>query len=179
MAAAASARAQARPIDTERSTLTILVHKTGLFSMFADDHVIRAPIADGSISVGSTAAVELHVRTAALTVLDPGLSGDKRAEVQARMLGPEVLDSAQYPGIAFSSSSIDSVGADQWTVMGQLTIRGVSRPTTFAVRLQDGRYRGSVVISQRDFGIRPISIVGGTVKVKDQLTVEFDIVPRK
>ncbi len=27
----------------------------------------------------------------------------------------------------------------------------------------------------RDFGIKPISIAGGTVKVKDELKIEFDI----
>jgi hypothetical protein len=47
------------------------------------------------------------------------------------------------------------------------------------VALQDGRYRGTVVLKQRDFGITPISIAGGTVKVKDELKVEFDIVTQK
>jgi hypothetical protein len=35
-----------------------------------------------------------------------------------------------------------------------------------------------VTLKQSDFGIRPISIVGGTVKVKDELKVEFDVVPQ-
>jgi len=32
------------------------------------------------------------------------------------------------------------------------------------------------VLKQHDFGITPISIAGGTVKVRDELKVEFDIV---
>ena len=32
-------------------------------------------------------------------------------------------------------------------------------------------------IKQRDYGITPISIAGGTVKVKDELAIEFEIVP--
>jgi hypothetical protein len=31
-------------------------------------------------------------------------------------------------------------------------------------------------LRQSDFGILPISIAGGTVKVKDEVTIEFDIV---
>jgi hypothetical protein len=30
-------------------------------------------------------------------------------------------------------------------------------------------------LKQRDFGITPVSVAGGTVKVKDQVKIEFDI----
>lgn len=177
--APAAVGAQQHAIDVERSTLTVLVYKAGLFSAFADNHVIRAPIAGGSISTDNPAAVELRVRAATLTVLDPGLSADKRADVQARMLGPEVLDSAKYPEITFLSTSIESAGADRWTVRGRLTIHGTTQSITFPVSRQDGRYRGRVALKQRDFGIQPISIMGGTVKVKDEVVVEFDIAAQK
>ncbi len=70
-------------------------------------------------------------------------------------------------------------GTDRWTVSGRLTLHGVTRPTTFSVAQQNGRYRGTTILKQRDFGIEPISIVGGTVKVKDELKVEFDIVTQR
>ena len=107
------------------------------------------------------------------------MSADKRAEVQLRMLGPEVLDSAAYPDIVFASTAIESVAADRWTVTGNLTLHGVTRPTTFSVALRDGRYRGTALLKQRDFAIEPISIVGGTVKVEDEVKVEFDIVTQR
>ena len=179
VAATAPPRAETRPIDVEQSTLTVFVYKSGLFSGFADDHVIRAPIAGGAISPDAPLGVEMRVRSADLKVLDPGLSAGKRAEVQARMLGPEVLDSGKYPHIAFTSTAIRSSGPGRWTVTGQLSIHGVTRPTTFSVTQQSDRYRGTVVLKQRDFGIKPISIVGGTVKVKDELKVEFDIVTQR
>lgn len=174
-AAAAPFGAEQRPIDPDRSTVTVYVYKAGLFSAFADNHIIRAPIARGSISTDGPLAVELSVRSASLTVLDPSLSVDKRAEVQTRMLGPEVLDSTKYPDITFASTAIASVGADRWTVTGRLTIHGETRSTTFPVKQENGRYRGFAFLKQRDFGIQPISIMGGTVKVKDELKVEFDI----
>ena len=176
LAATAAPHAETRPIDGERSTLTVFVYKSGLFSALADDHVIRAPLASGIMSADPPFGVELRVRSANLKVLDPGLSIEKRSEVQARMLGPEVLDSEKYPDIEFASTAIEAVGTDRWTVAGRLTIHGVTRVTTFSVARRDGRYRGAAVLKQRDFGIEPISIVGGTVKVKDELRVEFDIV---
>ena len=179
VAATAALGAETRPIDAGRSTLTVFVYKSGLFSAFADDHVIRAPIASGSVSPDAPLGVEIRVRSANLEVLDPRMAAGKRAEVQARMLGPEVLDSATHPDIVFTSTAIESVGPDRWTVTGRLSIHGVTRPTTFAVAQQDSRYRGTAVLKQRDFGIEPISIVGGTVKVKDELKVEFDIVTQR
>jgi len=37
------------------------------------------------------------------------------------------------------------------------------------------RYRGSATLKQTDFGITPVTVAGGTVKVKNEVKVEFDI----
>lgn len=179
IAATAGFGADERPIDAQRSTLTVRVYKSGLFSAFADNHVIRAPIASGSITLDGALAVQIGVQSAALTVLDPDASASTRAEVQARMLGPEVLDSGTYPDIRFASTAVAAVNADRWSVTGNLTLHGQTRSMTFAVTRQDGRFRGSVPLKQTDFGIRPIRIMGGTVNVKDELKVEFDIVTQR
>jgi polyisoprenoid-binding protein YceI len=169
--------AQTRPINLEKSTITVLVYKSGLFSAFADDHVIRAPIASGSLSETVPLSIEIAVRAASLKVLDPKLSESRRDEVQTRMLSPEVLDTAKYADITFVSAAVVPSGPDKWTVTGQLTIHGQTRSITFPATRQDGSYRGTVPVSQRDFGISPISIGGGTVKVKDEVKVQFEIVP--
>ena len=178
IAATAGLGAEPRPIDTERSTMTVFVYKSGLFSAFADDHIIQAPIAGGSISADAPLAVEVRVQAAALKALDPKLSADKRAEVQTRMLGPEVLDTEKYAEITFTSTAIEPAGPDRWTVTGRLTLHGQTRSVTVPVVRRDGRYRGTATVKQRDFGIQPISIAGGTVKVKDEVKVEFDIVAK-
>ena len=172
----ANVRAETRPIDVGRSTLTVFVYKSGLLSAFADNHVISAPIAVGSISEESPLAIDVMVRSADLRLLDPGLSSDRRAEVQARMLGSEVLDAARFPEITFASTTIESAGTGRWRVTGDLTIHGQTRVIAFSVIGSDGEYHGEVLINQRDFGIEPIKVVGGTVKVKDKLTVQFEIV---
>ena len=40
------------------------------------------------------------------------------------------------------------------------------------------RYAGSVKLKQRDFGITPVTAGGGTVKVKDELRLDFAIALR-
>jgi|SRR6266542_5076729 len=170
-----NAQAQTRPIDVEHSTLTVFAYKSGLFSAFADNHIVRAPVAGGSISEDGPLSITLTIRSADLRVLDPGLAPDRRAEVQSRMLGPEVLDVTKFPEIAFTSTTIEPAGSDKWQVTGRLTIRGQTRPIAFPVARANGTYRGEVAIKQRDFGIEPIKVAGGTVKVKDELKVQFEI----
>jgi hypothetical protein len=43
------------------------------------------------------------------------------------------------------------------------------------VRTEAGHYVGTSTLKQREFGITPVSIAAGTVKVKDELQIEFDI----
>ena len=177
--AGAGVEAETRLIDVDRSTLTVSVYKSGLFSAFADNHVIRAPIATGQVTDDRKLGAEVAVHAADLMVLDPSLPVEKRAEIAVRMHGTEVLDTAKYPEIVFASTDLVADGADRWQMTGVLTLHGVSRSVMGSVVLQNGHYRGTLSIRQRDFGIQPISIAGGTVKVKDEVRIDFDIVTRK
>jgi hypothetical protein len=45
-------------------------------------------------------------------------------------------------------------------------------PASFA----GGHYTGSVKLKQTDFGMVPIKLFGGSVKVKDEVEISFDVV---
>jgi polyisoprenoid-binding protein YceI len=60
-------------------------------------------------------------------------------------------------------------------VHGTLDLHGESHPVTVDVALKDGVYRGTATLKQTGFGIAPVSVAGGTVKVKDEVKVEFAI----
>lgn len=173
--ALSATQAAAGPIDVRRSKLTVFVFKAGLFAAFADNHVISAPIASGTITTAPSPSIELVVNAADLVPLDPDLDPAKRADVRTRMLGDEVLDTGKFPTITFASTAIEPAGPDRWNVSGRLTIHGVTRVVTFPVARANNVYRGDTRIRQRDFGITPIRIAGGTVSVKDELKVEFEV----
>jgi len=164
-------------IDTDRSTLTVRVFKTGLFRAFADNHEIRASISAGFVDDGGNAGVEIVVEAPQMQVLDPGLSPRDRDQVQTRMLGPDVLDVTRFPEIRFESTTVEAT-QDGWAVHGQLTLHGQTRPVTVKVVRDHGHYIGSASLRQTDFGITPISVAGGTVKVKDEVSIDFDVVTR-
>jgi hypothetical protein len=163
-------------IDTEKSLLKVRVYRSGLFSLFAHNHEIAAPIAEGVVQTMGTPAVELRVDARQLRVLDPDLAPEKRAEVQKTMEGPEVLDSNRFPEIVFRSTSVEKSGPTNWIARGDLSLHGQMRPVVVDMVEKEGRYAGSVLLKQRDFGITPVRIAGGAVSVKNEVRIEFEIV---
>src|ERR1700731_1769898 len=130
--------AQQHAIDTQKSTLTIHVGKTGAISGFGHEHEVRAAIHNGTAETGSHPAVEIHVDTRQLRVIDKDASEKERAEGQRTMLGPEVLDCERHQEIVFSSTASESTAQDRWTLRGNLTLLGQTRPVTAQVTLKDG-----------------------------------------
>lgn len=167
------ASAQQHNIDTQNSTLTIHVGKTGVFSGFGHEHEVHAPIHSGTADTGSHPAVELRVDARTLSVIDKGESEKDRAEVQKTMLGPDVLDSEHHQEIVFRSTSAEAAGPGRWTLHGNLTLHGQTHPVTVNVTLKDGRYTGEATVKQTDFGIKPPGKAG--VRAKDEVRIEFDV----
>ncbi len=172
--AATAAPAQKRAIDVEHSTLKVRVYKAGLFSAFGHEHEILAPIEAGSVDESGHPSVEFRVDAAKLKVLDPDASEDDRVKVQRKM-ETDVLDVARFPEIRFQSSIVEPKGAGRWEVQGNLTLHGTTQALLIRVAQFPGEYRGAVTIRQSDYGITPISIGGGAVKVKNEVRIEFAI----
>jgi hypothetical protein len=171
--------AQPQAIDVSKSSLKIRVFKSGAFSAFAHDHEIQAPIDGGKIDSSASPSVQLRVDSRKMRVLDPEIAVDKRAEIQHTMQGNAVLDVEHFPEISFRSTAITKTGDAHWEVRGNLNLHGKNQPVVVVVSLEAGHYRGSASFKLSNFGISPIRIAGGTVKVKDEVKIEFDIVPVK
>jgi polyisoprenoid-binding protein YceI len=165
--------AQQHNIDAQKSTLTIHVGKTGAFSGLGHEHEVRASIHSGTADTGSHPAVEIHINARELRVIDKNESDSDRVKVQKTMLGPDVLDSERHQEIVFKSTGAESTGQGRWTLSGNLTLRGQTRPVTVQVTLKDGRYTGEATVKQTDFGIKPPGKAG--VKAKDEVRIEFDV----
>jgi polyisoprenoid-binding protein YceI len=164
-------------IDPQKSSITVRVFKAGVFSAFGHEHEISAPMQQGSFKE-NPGSVELTVDARRMRVMDKGISEKDRAEIQQTMLGPKVLDSEKFPEIRFRSTGIERFGEGKWIVLGDLTIHGETRPVKVRVEGANGHYRGTAELKQKDFGITPITVGGGAVKVKNELRIEFDIVSK-
>jgi polyisoprenoid-binding protein YceI len=166
-----------------RGHFQIHVGTGGLFGSFAHNHLIEAEKISGCAAIDSQdpgrSSVKLEFETKGLRVTDPKESEKDRAEVQKNMES-EVLRVSEFPKVTFTSTSVERLQADRYRVHGSLTIRGQTQPAVIPVvlaRLDDGTYRasGEYKFKQSSFGIKPIQLAGGTVKVKDELEVEFEL----
>jgi hypothetical protein len=67
-------------------------------------------------------------------------------------------------------------GAPAGVIEGTLILRGTSRPLSLQVTSPGpGHFRGSATVRQTDFGITPYSGFLGALKLRDEVTVDFDI----
>ena len=75
--------------------------------------------------------------------------------------------------IGFRSTSVSGEG-EELNVAGDLTVFGTTRPIAFELAVTGGRVRGTAVVKQTDFGIKPYSALFGALKVADEVRVEID-----
>lgn len=162
-------------INPAQSVLKVKAFRSGMFSALGDNHEILAKLDHGTIDQAKK-NVSLLIHAKDLQVLDLNLSPEKRSQVQQRMLGPEVLDVEQFPEIKFESQTVEDKGPNELLVQGTLQLHGKVKVMTLRVSKSRTEYKGATVLRQSDFGIKPVSIAGGMVKVKDELQIEFDIV---
>ncbi len=187
---AASAGAQqptTYAVDASRSRIEIHVYKEGFFKMFAHDHQVSARKIAGTVRLDTRelerSSVSLSIEARSLAVDDPGVREKERQEVQANMESAKVLDVEHYPEIRFSSTGISDIkGGGPWSLVltGELMLHGVVKRISLPLQVRREanafRAQGETSLLQTDYGMTPIRIGGGTVKVKNRVTVKFDIV---
>lgn len=176
-------------IDGSKSTFTVRAFATGLLSAFGHDPTIAIPDFHGEILFNPEAveqsSLRIVIHAASLTVTDDIREKD-RAEINLTMQ-ERVLESDSYPDIIYESSHLTAsrMGQGQYwgTLDGELALRGISRKQPVPVRISAGtdvlRATGEFSIRQSDYEIVPVSAAAGTVKLKDELKLSFDISAHK
>jgi polyisoprenoid-binding protein YceI len=185
----ASTKVEVYSIDSGISRFTVRAFASGMFSAFGHNPTLAIRDFDGEASFSPDAPDEarlvLKIKTASLAVTD-NMSDKDRRELE-RTMNEEVLESARYPEIVFESTKVSAskAGDGQFFVnlIGTLTLHGVSNNQAVAAQISlTGdllRAHGDFTILQSAYGIKPVSVAGGALKVKDELKCSFDIVARK
>ena len=106
------------------------------------------------------------------------LSDRDRRDIQKQ--AGKILGDAARAGFTSSrviASSTSPAGVPSaGEIEGTLTLHGVSRGIRLQVTSPEpGRYRGTATIRQTDFGITPYSGFFGALKLRDEVTVEFEV----
>lgn len=176
-------------INSMISRFTVKVTATGLLSAFGHSPTIQIRDLKGEIRFSpqtvEQASLHLVIRSDSLSVGD-NISDKDRREIESQMR-EQVLETSKYAEIVYDSHSVmvkeTADGHSDVVLFGQLTLHGMTRPQKVPARLiVTGdllRAFGEFSLRQSDYNIKPVSAVGGGLKVKDDVTFSFDIAARK
>ncbi|HEX6792811.1 MAG TPA: YceI family protein [Casimicrobiaceae bacterium] len=173
-------------IDAASSIAVFEVHRGGALARIGHDHVVASHEVQGYIEPAAKRA-DLYVPLSSLTIDEPKLRREAHFDTQpsaediagtGRNMRLRVLEVARYP---FARIAIRSAGNDY--VDADITLHGVTRAVHLPVRVAAGPnsldVSGDFVIRQTDFGIAPLSVLGGAVRVEDAVPIRFTLHARR
>lgn len=106
----------------------------------------------------------------------------KNGTMNGHML--KAIKATEHPSISFKLSSYDLAPANdsmKVTMSGKLTLGGVERDITLEATAAPGpentlKITGTHALLMTDYGLKPPSLMLGTMKVHDKVTVHFDLI---
>lgn len=125
------------------------------------------------------ASVEGTVKAASLTT---GNAADRDAHLRS----PDFFDVEQYPDITFKSKRIEGVDGNQFKLVGDLTIKDVTREIVLDVAY-DGPHKdpwgnqrvafsGETNVNRKDFGLNwNVALEAGGWLVGDEVTIHVEV----
>jgi len=175
-------------IDPERSLVVVRVYRAGPLARFGHDHVVASRSIQGyALRATQGSRADLYAPLAALTVDEPALRAEagmsttpSAADIEAtrQNMLEKVLEVERFP---FVTMNIEASGGGVDGLRAEITFHGVSRtvPLSAEIAWPDGgnavHARGRFTLRQTDFGIRPFAFLGGALRVRDDVDVDFDV----
>jgi len=161
-------------LGPDNGTLSVRTSRTGTVAKAGHDLLIHVTKWRGTLETGDSPSVALDADatslkggegTGGMMALDDG----DLANIE-QTIDDEVL---KRQDISFRSTRVEET-ADGLSVTGDLTIRGTARPVAFDLSLAGGRVRGTAVLKQTEWGMKPYTALFGALKVADEVRVEID-----
>ncbi len=135
----------------------------------------------GTIVIGEDPAdssVEVRIGAASIDTRDEGRDGHLRS--------PDFLDVETHPDLTYRSKSVRRGDGGTWTVEGDLTVKGVSRPVALEVEFEGGvidpwgnprlGFSAEAEIDREDFGLTWNQVLEtGGVLVGKKIKIDLDV----
>jgi polyisoprenoid-binding protein YceI len=172
-------RAGTHRVGAENGTLQVRTYREGLAQKVGHDLIIDVGQWEAAAEVradGTLSAVQLDADPHSLQVRE-GLRGVKPLTDKDRADIRKTIDEKILGGrpIAFRSTAVEA-GAGGATVRGELKLAGTMRSASFELHAgADGRVRGTLPVTQSEWGIKPYRGMMGALKVRDTIEVILDV----
>ena len=161
-------------LGPDNGTLAVRTGRTGTVAKAGHDLLIHVTKWRGTLATGDEPSVTLDADATSLKVREgtggmKGLDDGDLANIE-QTIDNDVL---KRQDITFRSTRVEET-ADGLSVTGDLTVRGTTRPIAFDLELAGGRLRGTAVVKQTEWGMKPYTALFGALKVADEVRVEID-----
>ena len=172
-------RAGTHRVGGDNGTLQVRTYREGLAQKVGHDLIIDVGKWDVGAEVaedGTLSAVQLNADPHSLHVRE-GLHGVKPLTDKDRADIRKTIDDKVLQGrpIAFRSTAVEPDNGGL-TVRGELELAGTKRPASFELSAAaDGRVRGTLPVTQSEWGIKPYRGMMGALKVRDTIEVVLDV----
>jgi polyisoprenoid-binding protein YceI len=173
---------------TQRETAVWTIDPTHTHAEFGVRHLMISTVKGHFSDVAGTVIVEDGDPTTAQVDVAIGVGSiDTRVEQRDQHLrSPDFFDVERFPTLTFRSTRIERAGDDRYRVLGDLTIRDVTRPATLDVegtgRLRDpwgnerAGYAATTRINRKDFGLNwNQALETGGVLVGDYVRISLEV----
>jgi polyisoprenoid-binding protein YceI len=172
-------------LDPTKSRFTVQAFATGMLSFMGHNPSFAVGRFGGSMRFDggkvSGMRLRLMIEAESLALDSPGSAADRR-EIESRMRN-EVLETATYAEIAYEGDGVASEtvspGRYRLRINGRLSLHGVTAVHPVEAELvvyDDGvRVRGESQLRLSEYRIRPVTALGGAIRLKDDLKGMFDI----
>ena len=161
-------------LGPDNGTLSVRTSRTGTVAKAGHDLLIHVTKWRGTLETGDSPSVALDADATSLKVREGtggmmALDDGDLANIE-QTIDDEVL---KREDISFRSTRAEET-AEGLSVTGDLTLRTTTRSVAFDLVLSDGRVRGTAVVKQTDWGMKPYTALFGALKVADEVRVEID-----
>lgn len=165
-------------LGPEDGALRIQTRRSGAAAKAGHDLLIEVTAWHGELTIAGEAAassLSLSADPTSLRVLEGtgGMQplGEKDKDSIRQTIVSDVLGREE---ITFRSSTVTRT-SDGLAVEGELRLNGRPGPVSFELALDpDGRVAGSALVTQSAFGMKPYSVLFGTLRVADEVEVSVD-----
>ncbi len=172
-------------LDTNSGDLHVYTFKEGLLSKLAHDLLID--ITDFKVNVDvpeagfASGSLELEIQANSLKVICALKDGERTdalkekdiADIE-RDMGVKVLHPDKYPTATFRSKAIQEKDGG-YKINGDLNLHGVTKSIDFDIDTNGENLKGMITLLQKDYGIKPFKALMGTLKIKNEINIGFDL----
>jgi hypothetical protein len=180
------AAAEGRPVfrvDPASSIVVVEVRRAGSLARLGHDHVVASHDVRGYVEPDAGRA-DLYVALDRLVVDEPELRRQARFDTEPtadaiagtrRNMLEKTLESDRFPYASIAVRRAAGAAAADVSIALHGTTRTMRVPLAVTESAEAIAVNGELALRQTDFGITPLSVVGGAIQVQDEVKLRFDI----